>query len=258
MRGSIIAGRVYLEFEPLLDLSFRVTVEAIRWTILLQILIWPQEIFNKVSFLAVLTFNQFQACYEKSTINKYFFYSSEDFWFDLFDAPYIKYFILFISILTLIFVIPLFLIIFLHIQDKRFRTVLTYGENMVYLYPCFYMCVPFTLDVIRIFSGPMPETICWLTIFFKNFGVFGGQFGFIVCIMLRYFYIIVYKSVGVFHDDFCGLYFHLISAFLASVASFVNSYVPGKMGLNYYICTGEDPEPYSYLGKKVFDHLGCP
>ena len=26
--------------------------------------------------------------------------------------------------------------------------------------------------------------------------------------------------------------------------------VPGKMGLNYYICTGEDPLPYDYLGGK--------
>jgi len=28
-------------------------------------------------------------------------------------------------------------------------------------------------------------------------------------------------------------------------------FVPGKMGLNYYICIGEDPKPYSYLGGKV-------
>ena len=26
--------------------------------------------------------------------------------------------------------------------------------------------------------------------------------------------------------------------------------VPGKYGLNYYICTGEDPEPYMNLGGK--------
>ena len=145
----------------------------------------------------------------------------------------------------------MYLFIFLHIRDKRYRTVLTYGENIVYLYACFYLCVPFALYVIRIVSGPMPETLCWLIIFFMNFGVFGGQFGFVVCIMLRYLYVIVYKSVGVFHDDFFGCFLHLLSFIFCLVAAFIKVYVPGKMGLNYYICTGENPEPYNYLGKKV-------
>ena len=175
---------------------------------------------------------------------------SDDFWYDLFDAPFIKYFILSISIVTLICLVPLYVFIFLHIEGKRFRTVLTYGENIVYLYACFFLCVPFFMDVIRIFSGPMPEIICWFLIFFKNFGVFGGQFGFVVCITLRYLYVLIYKSVGVFHDDIFGLFLHLLSVVFCFVAAFMNNYVPGKMGLNYYICTGEDPEPYNYLGKK--------
>ena len=176
---------------------------------------------------------------------------AEDFWYDLFDAPYIKYCILCISILTLICLVPMYIFIFLHIQAKRFRTVLTYGENIVYLYFYFFLCVPFCLDVIRIFSGPMSETICWLTIFFKNFGVFGGQFGFVVCITLRYLYVIVYKSVGVFDDDFFGWFLHLLSIVFSFVAAFIKVYVPGKMGLNYYMCTGEDPEPYSNQRSKV-------
>ena len=174
-----------------------------------------------------------------------------DFWYDLFDAPYSKYFILCVSIITLICLVPSFIFIFLHIQDKRFRTVLTYGENIVGLYAFFFLCVPFTMDVVRIFSGPLPETACWLTIFFKNFGVFGGQFGFVTCIILRYLYVIVYKSVGVFHDDVFGMFLHVLSLVFSSVAAFMNNYVPGKMGLNYYICTGEDPKAYSYLPKKV-------
>ena len=177
----------------------------------------------------------------------------DDFWYDLFDAPYIKYFILSISIVTLLCLVPMYIFIFLHIEDKRFRTVLTYGENIVYLYACLFLCVPFALDVIRIFSGPMHEIICWLLIFFKNVGVFGGQFGFVVCITLRYLYVVIYKSVGVFHDDIFGLFLHLLSVVFCFVAAFMNSYVPGKMGLNYYICTGEDPEPYNYLGRKVID-----
>ena len=176
---------------------------------------------------------------------------TEDFWFELFDAPYIKYFIFYISIVTLICLVPAFIFIFLHIQDKRFRTVLTYGENIFYLYACLYLSVPFTLGVIRIFSGPLPESMCWLMIFFKNFAVFGAQFGLVVCIVVRYLYVIVYKSVGVFHDDIFGLFLHMLSFVFAFVAAFTNNYVPGKMGLNYYICAGQDPEAYSSLNKKV-------
>ena len=145
----------------------------------------------------------------------------------------------------------MYIFIFMHIQDKRYRTVLTYGENIIYLYAFLYLCVPFALYVIRIFSGPMPEMLCWLIIFLMNFGVFGGQFGFVICITLRYLYVIVYKSVGVFHDDIFGWFLHLLSLVFCFVAAFIKVYVPGKMGLNYYICTGEDPEPYSYLRSKV-------
>ena len=174
-----------------------------------------------------------------------------DFWYDLFDAPYIKYLILCISILTLVCLVPMYHFIFLHIQDKRYRTVLTYGENIVFLYAYFYLCVPFALYVIRIFSGPMPDTLCWLIIFFMNFGIFGCQFGLVICIIVRYLYVIVYKSVGIFHDDFFGCFLHLLTFIFCLVAAFIKVYVPGKMGLNYYICTGENPEPYNYLGKKV-------
>ena len=147
---------------------------------------------------------------------------------------------------------------------------MTYGESIVYFYAFFFLCVPFTLDVMRIFSGPLPEMVCWLTIFFKNFGNFGGQFGFVVCILIRvrkkvflqtaisthffqYLYVIVYKSVAICHDDVFGLFLYLLSFVFCFVAAFIRIYVPGKMGLNYYACTGEDPEPYSHQGGKVIN-----
>ena len=224
-----------------LHVTFKVTFKAKRWKILRHILISRQ-----VSVMC----QKWQSCIITP------FFAEEDFWFELFDAPYIKYGILGLSIFTFLCLFPTYIFIFLYIQDKRFRTVLTYGENIVYLYFYFYLCVPFCLDVIRIFSGPMSETLCWLTIFFKNFGGFGGQFGFVVCIILRYLYVIVYKSVGVFNDDFFGWFLHLLSILFSFVAAFIKLYVPGKMGLNYYMCTGEDPDPYSFQKSKVsFLHI---
>ena len=108
-----------------------------------------------------------------------------DFWFTFCDDPYTKYLILPVSIFSIVFLFPLYLIIFMHIQDKGFRTVLTYGENIVYLYGFIYFYIPFTLDVIRLFSGPLAQNLCWFTIFSKNFAAIGAQFGFVICIIIR-------------------------------------------------------------------------
>ena len=67
----------------------------------------------------------------------------------------------------------------------------------------------------------------------------------------QYLFVIVYKSVAICHDDIFGIFIFLQSLVFSFAASFVNIDVPGKMGLNYYMCTGEDPKPYSYQGKKV-------
>ena len=34
-------------------------------------------------------------------------------------------------------------------------------------------------------------------------------------------------------------------------SAFLNNLVPGKFGINYYMCTGQDPSDYDFLGKKV-------
>ena len=108
-----------------------------------------------------------------------------DFWSSLFDTPYTKHLIFDVSVLTIALLFPMFILIFMHIQDKGYRTVLTYGEVMAYFYAFVYLYISFPLDVIRIISGPMPRSICWFTIYAKNFAVFGGQFAFIVCIIIR-------------------------------------------------------------------------
>ena len=41
------------------------------------------------------------------------------------------------------------------------------------------------------------------------------------------------------------------------MVTYLKMSVPGKMGLNYYICTGEDPEPYSDLGTVFENHPKC-
>ena len=56
--------------------------------------------------------------------------------------------------------------------------------------------------------------------------------------------------MAICQDDLFGLFLHLLSFFFCFCVTYLKMAVPGKMGLNYYICTGENPEPYSYLGGK--------
>ena len=53
------------------------------------------------------------------------------------------------------------------------------------------------------------------------------------------------------NDQFFNIYLNLC-IFLASMTSaFLNNLTPGKFGINYYMCTGQDPSDYDFLGEKV-------
>ena len=65
----------------------------------------------------------------------------------------------------------------------------------------------------------------------------------------------VKKTVGICSDDIFGTYFDMLVGIIAFITAWIYNVVPGKMGLNYYVCTGEDPGPYKYLGKKVNKQL---
>ena len=60
----------------------------------------------------------------------------------------------------------------------------------------------------------------------------------------------VKKTVGICNDELFGTYFDMLVGIVASSTALIYNWVPGKMGLNYYICTGQDPDLYEYLGKK--------
>ena len=66
-----------------------------------------------------------------------------------------------------------------------YRTVLLHSERMIYFYGFSFVCLPFPLDVLRIYLGPFSGVTCWLYKFMKNFGVIGGQLSFICTIIIR-------------------------------------------------------------------------
>ena len=59
------------------------------------------------------------------------------------------------------------------------------------------------------------------------------------------------------NDRFFNYYFNCCIAFVSSAIATVNNITPGKFDMNYYMCTGENPSKYDFLGKKVSNPLSC-
>ena len=53
------------------------------------------------------------------------------------------------------------------------------------------------------------------------------------------------------NDQFFNIFLNILAFIVSFIIAFLNNEVPGKMGINYYMCTGEDPRDFKYLGSKV-------
>ena len=53
------------------------------------------------------------------------------------------------------------------------------------------------------------------------------------------------------NDQFFNIFLNILAFIVSFIIAFLNNEVPGKMGLNYYMCTGEDPRDFKDLGSKV-------
>ena len=58
------------------------------------------------------------------------------------------------------------------------------------------------------------------------------------------------RQTDAFDDNFFKVYFNLCILFPSFMLAFLNNVVPGKFRINYYMCTGEDPNYYDGLGQK--------
>ena len=53
------------------------------------------------------------------------------------------------------------------------------------------------------------------------------------------------------NDEFFNLFLNTWFLLGAFGMSWLNNAVPGKFGINYYMCTGENPKDYDFLKSKV-------
>ena len=67
----------------------------------------------------------------------------------------------------------------------------------------------------------------------------------------QYFALVKKMNILGCNDDFYAFFLNLWVFVTVSTMSYLNNAVVGKMGLNYYICTGEDPDYYKDIPPKV-------
>ena len=59
------------------------------------------------------------------------------------------------------------------------------------------------------------------------------------------------------NDQFFNLFVNLFVFLTSFIVALINNEVPGRMSLNYLMCTGENPKRYEHLPKKVGLNLIC-
>ena len=71
--------------------------------------------------------------------------------------------------------------------------------------------------------------------------------------LLPFQYCSIVKKMNVLgcNDQFFNIFLNILAFILSFIIGFLNNEVPGKMGINYYMCTGEDPRDFKDLGSKV-------
>ena len=67
----------------------------------------------------------------------------------------------------------------------------------------------------------------------------------------QYVFIFVFKGFGGIDEDFFARFSLILITMFWILYDLVFMLLPGKMSLNYYMCTGEDPDKDFYQYKKV-------
>ena len=82
-------------------------------------------------------------------------------------------------------------------------------------------------------------------------GVFNLRWLYFFFFFFKYIFIFIYNSYGLIVEEFFALFCSLTIFFLWLLFGCTFLILPGKKGINYYMCTGENPRNDFYTTKKV-------
>ena len=69
--------------------------------------------------------------------------------------------------------------------------------------------------------------------------------------MIQYLFVVRFKSYIPINENFVALVTYMSVGIWSLLYGITFMIIPGKLGINYYMCTGEDPRSDYYSTKKV-------
>ena len=121
---------------------------------------------------------------------------------------------------------------------------------------------------MRYFIGPLPTFLCWYLAFIRNapivamslfldsiaiFRVSHFLYLFLdfAMVSFQYIYIFVWKAFAPIDDKYFAIFLYILIPLWSLIYGIFYMVIPGKHGINYYMCTGENPANDTYDFKKV-------
>ena len=125
--------------------------------------------------------------------------------------------------------------------DNRFRTVLNqlFARSAWYLLA--YTMLVYIPEGARFLVGPYSELYCDFHVFFRNILWVAILLTLDCIVLLRYVFVFSLKNFAVICDDVLAMFFNLAILLIAIWGSFVKRVTPGNLPINYYLCSGKDP-----------------
>ena len=94
------------------------------------------------------------------------------------------------------------------------------------------------IDCLRASIGPLPPFLCQVASLFKHMLHMNTSLFMLAITISKFLYLSVYKSLPVLNDDFIATAMFRITNLISLGFSIIMLVIPGKVPLNYLICTG--------------------
>ena len=128
------------------------------------------------------------------------------------------------------------------------RTIINYMESGLICTGLFATFGVQSIECVRLCYGPLVPSICFIQSFLRN----GPTLGLLLYIdaisIFKCVFIFGLKSFGGIEERFFALFCHILIAMVWIIYGVIFVVMPGRQTMNYYICTGCNPDddPYQY------------
>ena len=157
-----------------------------------------------------------------------------DFFQGVYQDPYFKILALLTYLITYLCVFMLLFVLYFERsgQAGHYRTLLNQltslnNDNMILT--CIF---PLNFDLLRVFYGPLPESVCFFVVFMKNVLHLNICFIALLITLTKFLIICVYKSIPIMNDNFLTVFLYTSVYLISILTTCARKYLPGRPILN--------------------------